>query len=59
LVTNPSDSCFLEYPEYLDKDENGNCTVKGIADKPRKKRYYNCSDYPEIYLIGCVESSPK
>ena len=58
LVANPSDSCFLEYPAYLNKDENGNCTIVGMTET-RKKRYYNCRDYPEIYLIGCVESSPK
>ena len=60
IVTNPSDSCFWEYPEYFTKDENGNCSLETTyADLPKKKHYYNCSDYPSIYIIGCKENSPK
>ena len=55
FVTNPSDFCYSEYPEYLHTDENGNCSTIGIFDIPKKKHFYYCIEYPDIYIKGYVE----
>ena len=55
FVTNPSDFCYSEYPEYLHTDENGNCSTIGIFSIPKKKHFYYCIEYPDIYVKGYIE----
>ena len=59
LVTSPSDFCHEEYPQYLHTDEKGNCSAIGLFGIPKKKHLYYCIEYPDIYVKGHVENSPK